>query len=161
MANEHYNWWEDPKNKEEVDRISWWDHPGNKEYFKLSISVIKSGDYWVATCNDDTKVFLGDKLHGCGQGKTKNEAIRRMFDIIRITHDYSEQCRLNYQRFVPFRCGNWKHIGGKWFIIYGINVYFRYGKGMKGGTYVPFTKLNILISNDWITYSNWKKKQKK
>lgn len=160
MAKENYNWWDDPKNKEEVERISWWNHEKNKETFSLPISVVNDGEWWVAACNDETKKLLGDRLHGCAQGKTKEEAIDEMFMLIRMAHDYSEECRLNYQRFVPFRKGDWKHTGGKWLIIFGIHIYFRYGKGMKGGAYLPFTKLNVSLSNEWTTYRKFKNERR-
>lgn len=157
MSNE-YNWWEDPKNKEEVERISWWNHPENKEYFRLPISVIRTDNVWVATCNDDTKVFLGEHLHGCAQGDTKEEAIQRMFELIQLAHNYSEECRRKYQRWVPFRKGAWNRTGGTWFVIFGIHFYFRRGKGMKGGRYIPFTKLNLSIYSEWAMYKRWKTK---
>lgn len=155
-----YSWWDDPKNKEEVERLSWWNHDNNKDTFAFPISVVKDGDWWVATCNDETKKLLGDNLHGCAQGKTKQQAIDKMFMIIRMGHDYAEECRLNYQRWVPFRKGDWNR-GARWFVIFGINFYFRYGNGMKGGRYVPFTKFNISISNEWAAYRNWKRNRKK
>lgn len=155
-----YNWWEDPKNKEEVEKLSWWNHPENKENFSLPISITNSDNIWVATLNDETEKYLGKELSGCAQGETKQDAIEKMFMLIRMSHNYSEECRLRYQRWVPFRKGNWKHSGGKWFTIFGISTYFRYGKGMKGGWYVPFTKLNIRISSEWSIYRNWKKNNK-
>lgn len=79
---------------------------------------------------------------------------------IRMTHDYSEECRLNYQRFVPFRKGDWKHTGWKWLALFGIHIHFRYGKGMKGGWYLPLTKLNISISNEWIIYQKFKNERR-
>ena len=51
MSNKNYNWWEDSKNKKEVERISWWNHPENKEDYMLPISVSESDGVWVATCN--------------------------------------------------------------------------------------------------------------
>jgi hypothetical protein len=154
-----YNWWDDPNNQEEVKRISWWNHPENKEDYMLPISVIESDGVWVAAFNDETKLVLGDRLSGCSQGETKAAAIEGLFKIVRITHDYSEQLVLRYQRWVPFRKGNWKHIGGTWFVVFGLHIYFRYGKNMKGGWYVPFTKLNISIHNEWIIYKNHKRNQ--
>ena len=159
--NKDYNWWTDPKNEEEVKRLSWWDDPKNKETFNLPISVVNSDGHWVATCNDETKKILGEGFNQCAQGKTKEEAINKMFMFIRMGDDYLEECRLNYQRWVPFRKGEWKQIGGKWIIIFGIHIYFRYGKGMKGGTYLPFTKLNICFSNEWTTYRKFKNEKKK
>ena len=155
------NWWEDPKNKEEIERISWWNHPENKEDYMLPISVVNSDGIWVATCNDETKEVLGEALHGCAQGDTKAEAIENMFQLIRFSHEYSEKCRRNYQRWVPFIKGSWNQIGSHWFIIFGWHVYFRYGKGMKGGKYIPFTKLNISIHSEWKTYKDYIKTQKR
>lgn len=138
---------------------NWWNKKKNKEYFELPISVIESDGTWIVTCNDETKLFLGDRLHACASGKSKEEAINKMFMMIRHLHNYSEDCRLNYQRFVPFEKGDWKHAGGKWFVIFGIEFYFRIGKSMIGGFYFPFTKINIKVSNQWIEYKNWKLKQ--
>lgn len=139
-----------------TDKYSWWNHEKNKEFYNFPISVIKEGDFWVATFNDETIKLWGDKLNGCGQGKTKEKAIEKLFLMVRISHDYSEECRCNYQRFVPFRKGDWKHIGGKWFTIFGINVFFRYGKNMKHGWYIPLTKLNISIHNQWKQYKKYR-----
>ena len=158
MEKEAYNWWTDPKNKEEVYRHSWWAHPENKTTFALPISVIKEGEMWVATTNKETEMYLGDRLHGCAQGETYKEAITHMFEIIRMSHEYSEECRLNYQRWVPFRKGDWKHTGGRWFVVFGHQIYFRYGTGMQGGWYIPFTKLNISYSSEWTGYKKWKEK---
>lgn len=160
MSKTDYSWWDDPKNQEQVKEISWWNHDENQAFFDLPISLIKEDELWVATTNEKTAVFLGHKLQGCAQGKTKEEAIRRMFALVKMSHEYSDECRLNYQRWVPFRKGDWKHSGGKWFVIFGIHFYFRYGKGMKGGWYIPFSKLNISISSEWTTYKNWKRNNK-
>lgn len=156
-----YNWWTDPQNKGQVEKISWWNHAQNKDFFSIPVSVINSHEnHWVATCNEDTDKILGNKLHSCAQGETKEDAILKMFKLIQYTHDYTEECRLNYQRFVPFRKGDWKRTGGRWFNIFGINFYFRYGKGIKGGRYIMFTKQNISIRSDWTIYKNWKKENK-
>lgn len=142
--------------KIEKENIQWWNDSKNKEFFNLPISIIKNDEWYIAAINDDTKSILGDNINACAQGKTKEEAVQKMFQIIRLSLNYNVECKLNYQRFVPFRKGNWKYNGGKWFIIFGINFYFRYGNNMKGGKYIPFTKLNISISNLWKTYKNYK-----
>jgi hypothetical protein len=155
--DKNYNWWEDPINKEEVQRLSWWEHPENKEIFPLPLSICKSGEYWVVAGNSDTKKYLGDKLDPCTQGKTKEEAIEKWFKMIQYQYNFIDCCRLKYQRWVPFKRGPWGHIGGKWFSIFGIHISFRYGKLNKGGWFVPFTHLNISMSNDWAAYRNYKK----
>jgi hypothetical protein len=60
-----YNWWTDPKNEKEVKKLSWWNHDRNKEDYMLPISVIETNGVWVASCNDETKLVLGDKLNCC------------------------------------------------------------------------------------------------
>ena len=111
----------------------WWEEDGNREHFKLPISVIKSGEFWVATCNDETDLILGEHLHAVAQGKTKEDAINSMMKMLRYTHEYTEECRVKYQRWVPFRKGDWNMVGGKWFVVFGLHFYFRYGKSMRHG----------------------------
>lgn len=147
ISNEHYKWWEDEKNQIKID-------------FPISLT---SGEhrgvmYFVATTNEHTKKYLGELCQGAGQGNTKEEAINELFSSLRVLHQFNMDRMLNYERWVPFRIGNWLHIGGTWFAIYGFKFYFRYGSGMKGGRYIPFTKLNISITNLWIVYKKWKRK---
>lgn len=153
------DWWENPKNKEEVDRLSWWNHPENKKFFSLPVSVVKDGKWYVASTNSETEKYLGQDLTGCAQGKTEEEALNRLFQVIKWCHEHSEESRLRYGRWVPLKIGPWGHTGGNWFAFFGLNVYFRYGKNMKGGFYIPLTKLNISFTNEWTTYRNWKKER--
>lgn len=146
----NYNWWTDPENKKEVEEMSWWNHKENKEDYLLPISIIESEGVWVASCNDETKLVLGEKLYGCAQGNTKAEAIENLFKVIRFSHESIVDEAENYKKWAPFRKGNWANKGGTWFAIFGVNIYLRKGKGMKGGYYIPFTKLNISIYNEWI-----------
>lgn len=153
---EEYNWWKDPKNLEEVNRISWWTKSENRAYVELPIALVNDGIYWVASTIDENK-FLGEHLHSCVQARSQDEAISKLFEMIRFRAIYSEGCRLRYQRFVPFRKGPWGQTGGNWISVFGIHIYIRYGKTMKGGWYVPFTQLNISTYSDWCTYRKWKK----
>lgn len=157
---EDYNWWEDPKNKEEIERVSWWNHPENKEYFNFPISVIQSGNHWTVTGSDETRKLISKNLTHCSQGDTKEEAIERFFELIRFTEEFNTKRVLSYQRWVPFRKGPWGKTGGNWFAIFGYHISFRYGKNMKYGFYIPLTKLNISFSSDWRAYGNWLKKNK-
>jgi len=150
-----YNWWTDPKNKDSVEKLSWWNHPENRKIVYLPISLVHDDGYWVASCSDETKKFLGE-LHSCAQGKSEEEAINNMFEMLRFSYEYEVECRLRYQRWVPLRVGPWGMSGGRWFSVFGINVSFRHGDNMLGGWYVQFTKLNISIHSDWSAYKNWK-----
>jgi len=142
-----------------MENFNWWDDPKNKETFDLPISVINEDEYWVVSFTKETQLLLGEQMNHCAQGKTKEEAIDRLFAVVRFTNDYLEECGLSHQRWVPFRKGDWKHIGGKWIIIFGIQIYFRYGKGMKGGAYFPFTNLNVSVSSEWTAYKKYKAKK--
>jgi hypothetical protein len=152
-----YNWWEDPKNAEEVKRISWWEHPENKTTVEIPVSIVSDGKYWCVGTNKDTERLIGE-VPISSKGESREDAVSSFFSILKFHLMFEEQCRLSYQRFVPFRKGPWGHIGGNWFAIFGIHVSFRYGKNMKGGWYIPFTKLNISVHNDWSVYRNWKNK---
>lgn len=158
--NKAYNWWDDPKNAEEVKRISWWEHDENKTTIQLPVSIIKRDDcdrYTIAA-NKDTKELIGD-IGGASSAYSKDEVAISFWNTIKFHQKFLTEQRLNYQRWVPFRKGPWGKIGGNWFAIFGFHVYFRYENKikLKGGWYFPFTKLNISFSNDWIIYTNWKK----
>jgi hypothetical protein len=158
--DKNYNWWTDPKNKKEVDKISWWEHTENKTTIEIPVSIVNDGEYWCVGSNKDTEKLVGKSLSAISaSGKTKEEAISEFFVMMKTIYFFEEDCRLKYQRWVPFIKGNWSKQGGTWFVIFGIHFYFRYGNGMKGGWYIPFTKLNISIHSDWTTYRNWKKKK--
>lgn len=163
MKKEDYNWWEDPKNKAEIERISWWNKAENKQNINFPVSIVEEngGTHFTITFNDETNSLLGKRMSVVAGGKTKEEAIEKFFMLMKMTHEYTEECRLSYQRFVPFRKGDWKHTGGRWFIIFGFQVFFRYGKGMKHGFYIPFTNLNINFSSEWKVYNKFKKENKK
>lgn len=133
---------------------SWWGNPIHKENIPLSISIIQDGDFWVASTNNETETLLGQQISSVAQGKSKEQAIAKLFEFIRIGNSHMEKQAISYERFVPFIKGDWKNKGGRWFTIFGFMFYFRYGKNNKYGWYVPFTKLNISFENKWKTYKN-------
>lgn len=82
-------------------------------------------------------------------GKNKEEAENEFWNHVNILHLYYKKRADELDKWKPLQIGPWG-IGGKWFTIYGIQVYFRYGKNMKYGWYIPFTKLNVMITNHWL-----------
>lgn len=155
------NWWEDPKNKDEVDRLSWWEHPENKGSISLPVSIIETDDGgYVIGSNKETEATIG-KVGGTASGKTRKEAIDEYWKLLKFHYKFLNEERLNYQRWVPFKKGPWGKTGGNWFAVFGIQVYFRYGKKMKGGWYIPFTNLNISFSSYWKLYRKLKSKKLK
>jgi hypothetical protein len=155
MKQPEYNWWTDPNNADEVAKLSWWEHAANKVDVKLPISVISNNGTWVASTNEETEKLLGDGLTGVAQAKTQEDAINKLFLILRMNHEFAEEKYRDYMRWVPFMKGDWSYSGGRWFTVFGINVYFRYGKNMKRGFYVPLTKLNIMVSSHWTSYKKY------
>lgn len=83
------------------------------------------------------------------QKNTKEDAIKAFWITVSIhlQHLNDRSCLLD--RVHPLQIGPWKHRGGRWFSTFGLNFYFRVGKGMKGGFYLPFTNLNVSFSNYW------------
>lgn len=158
---EQCNWWDDPKNKEEVERISWWDHPENQITIELPVAVIQDDKYWCVTASKETEKLIGDNLGGCSQGESREEAIKEFFSLIKWHHEFINERMLSYERWVPFRKGQWNKTGGTWFVIFGLHFYFRYGKQNKGGFFIPFTWLNISFYSEWITYRNYKRERAK
>jgi hypothetical protein len=120
----------------------------NKYESKLSIpvDVFKDGEYFVITTNEVSEAILGAIVV---QGKTFEEAEEQFWSLARFMKEYDEERSRELDKWKFFQKGDWKHIGGTWFTLMGINVYFRKGKGMKGGRYIPFTKLNISVHNHW------------
>lgn len=156
----NYNWWTDPKNAEEAYKYLWWEHPENKETYSFPISAIQDGKYWVVASNSETEKLIGD-IGNSAQSETKDDAIKRYFEIIKWHHEFLKEESMSFKRWVPFRKGQWGKIGGNWFSVFGLHIYFRYGKQNKGGWFVPFTYLNISINNDWRLYRRYKQQKKK
>lgn len=155
-----YNWWNDPKNEEEIKRISWWDHDENKTQMSIPISVIEKDGHWTVAANKDTKKIIGNVFDGvvASSSESREDAIERFLKISSMKEEFQEDCMREYQRWVPVRVGDWNNRGGKWISIFGFHVYFRYGKGMKGGFYIPFSILNVSFSSDWSSHRNYKNK---
>lgn len=116
-----YNWWDDPKNTEQVKRISWWEHPENKITIELPVSIIQDGDYWCIGSNRETEELIGENLSSISAtGHTKEEAVARFFWLLKASYSIEQKGRIKYQRWVPFRKGDWGHVGGKWFVVFGL-----------------------------------------
>lgn len=140
--------------------LNWANNPKHKDTFPFPISTIYDGKWWVATVNEDTEKLIGDEIGACALGETEEDAIRKMFMLIRYQFEHHKEEALRYERWVPIIVGSWGRIGGTWISIFGIKFYFRYGSGMRGGVYVPLTKLNISTQSAWKAYKNWKLNKK-
>lgn len=102
----------------------------------------------IITNNDETNKFLNIPI--VVQAKSLEKAINNYWETVRCHLDYLEKRDRELDKWKPFQKGDWNHIGGNWFTVFGLNFYFRYGKNMKHGFYIPFTKLNIMFKNYWL-----------
>lgn len=121
----------------------------NTDKIEIPIGYEQDGDIVVLFNTSDTDKLIGANIGIVVQGDSVAEAKRQYLLTLSGHIQWLEKRSRELEKWKPFQKGDWKHIGGKWFTIFGINVYFRTGKGMKGGWYVPFTKLNVKIFNHW------------
>lgn len=121
----------------------------DKEHIQMSIPalLIREENCYVIVATDEGEAMLGQAAYS--QGTTREEAEKEFWNMIRFLNEYYEQRSRELDCWKPIQIGDWKHIGGTWFTVYGFHFYFRRGNGMQGGWYVPGTKLNISISNCW------------
>lgn len=152
---------EDKEYFEKWKDYMWWEKEENKQSIPLPVSIAEGDGYWNICTNSETAKLIGEHLHAVDFGETREEAIENFYESIKIQHEYTLMRMLDYERWVPFRVGPWKTIGGKWFAIFGITFHFRYGKDMKGGWYIPFTKLNISVASAWKRYKEFVSDMKK
>jgi len=121
----------------------------NPEKINLTIPAIlfKEGDSFTIMTTDETEKIIGQPLFATG--KTREDAEQKLWEMLRFINEYNEERSRELNKYKFFQHGPWGEIGGSWFSILGINVYFRKGKNMIGGWYIPFTKMNIRIHNHW------------
>jgi hypothetical protein len=113
----------------------------------VPVALVHEGEYYCIITTPETEKMLGDSPYS--QGKTQQEAIDKFWYMHRAMQAHYKHRAKLLDRWMPFEKGDWKNKAGKWFKVFGINVYFRIGKGMQHGWYMPFTKLNIMVSNYW------------
>lgn len=108
----------------------------------------EGGKHYVTTNDEDNP--LSDHMSIFAQGNTFEDAKKSFIKQYRsfIKHYYIKRSN-ELHRWKPFESGDWSKTGGRWFTIFGFQFYFRYGDGMKGGWYIPFTKLNVSFTNYW------------
>lgn len=113
----------------------------------LMVESENGKDCFVIVTNEESEKILQQAL--CVQGDSLDDCEKKFWEQFQVINEYNKKRSNELDKWKPFQKGDWKHIGGSWFIIFGINAYFRKGKGMKGGWYIPFTKMNISINNYW------------
>jgi hypothetical protein len=129
------------------DKFEDWGYKTEPIKISVNAELVIDGDHFLITTTDESEKIFGNAY---GQGKTIEEAEKEFWKMVKFINDYNEERSRELDKWKLFQKGDWKHIGGTWFTVLGINVYFRRGLGMKGGWYVPFTKLNISMHNHWL-----------
>lgn len=118
----------------------------SRGYVRLPVEVIVGPDGYVLS----TDTSVNEHGHVCVSfGKTRKRAEEDYLSHLNVMWRYYKDRSRELDLWKPFQSGDWSSIGGKWIIVYGIHVYFRVGSGMRGGWYVPFTRLNIMVVNLW------------
>lgn len=121
----------------------------DKEQITMGIPalLIKEEGTYCIVATDEGEAILGQPAYSSGD--TLEEAQKEFWTMLRLMNEYHEKRSRELDCWKPFQKGDWSHIGGSWFTVFGIHVYFRYGQNMKYGWYIPGTKLNISINNYW------------
>lgn len=84
------------------------------------------------------------------QGDTLEDAEAEFWLYLRVGYNFYKDRSEELDKWKPLQLGAWKGIATHWITIFGLHLYFRYGKNMKYGWYIPFTKLNITFTNYWL-----------
>lgn len=117
------------------------------EFVKLPIIRVRSdGKCHIITRTNDKDV-IGKGIIAVGD--TFEDAEDQFWELLKTTSTHERKRSNELNKWKPFQKGNWSSTGGTWLIVYGIKIYWRYGKNMRYGWYIPFTKMNIMIVNYW------------
>lgn len=129
------------------------------EEIKTHISLpvkhyISRGEHYITPNKEYTNMGF------CATGKTFEEAEKDFLKYMKFSNVYNMDEISMLNKRAIFVGGDWSRMGGRWFQILGFHFYFRYGKNMHGGWYIPFTKLNIRINNLWLKNKEKKENEK-
>lgn len=113
----------------------------------LEVEIITSEEGVCISTTDKSYDIIG--FHIVVQENTLEAATEHFWKSAKIASSYHQKRSKELNKWKPFQKGEWKSTAGSWFIVYGFKFYFRYGADMKGGWYIPLTKMNITITNLW------------
>lgn len=128
------------------------DNKWKEDYIKIPLLYTETEDGKKIIINIENEFhdkYLGHSAGIVCSGNNLEQAKERVLAMMAANVSFSDEIWDRYQKWALLDWGPWTR-GGKWFRILGITFNFRYGKNMKGGFYIPFSKLNISISNAWI-----------
>lgn len=114
---------------------------------QIPVTYAQENDHHIINSNDATEKLLDIPV--VVQADSKEEAIEKYWIIVQSHLRFHQWIYRRHSRWALFYRGAWKGMATHWFSVLGFNFYFRRGKGMKGGFYIPFTKLNITFRNHW------------
>lgn len=109
---------------------------------------LEDGEHHLLFTIEPTEEVIG-RVGIVVEGDTLQQAKEEFLKTLKVHLRWEGERSRELDKWKPFQKGNWKHIGGTWFNIFGLNFYFRKGKNMKGGFYIPLTNLNIMFTNHW------------
>lgn len=116
-----------------------------KHKIGIEVELFEDDGKFVICPVDNCPIFQGI----VSQGHTLEAAEKKFIQLAGYMQEYYIERSNDLDRWKPFNKGNWSRRGGTWFTVFGVGLYFRFGQGMKGGFYVPLTKMNITFTNHW------------
>lgn len=113
---------------------------------ELPVMYVQTEDCYVMWSDNETDKLLDIPV--VVQADSKEAAIKQFWISVKCNQEFYRYIYRRHQRWALFDKGPWVR-GGRWFSVLGFHFNFRVGKNMKGGVYVPFTKLNISFTSFW------------
>ena len=126
-------------------------------YIKIPVEKTQEENIISLIPSEETYKTFEPYIFFVAKGGTLEEAEKDYFNILNEHIKWLQEEHLKLNCWKPLRLGPWENGMGKWFSVFGMHFYFRIGKGMQGGFYIPFTNLNISFNNNWKTLKKWKK----
>ncbi len=125
---------------------------GERITLEIPVGMIEGDGGFVIFNTKETDQILG-KVSIVIQEESLEEAKRVYLILLKSHIEWAEDRSRQLDKWKPFqKSGKNTMTRSFWFMIFGMHFYFRRGKGMKGGWYIPFTNLNISFHNYWIPY---------
>lgn len=118
-----------------------------KKSIKIPVEYRKENGTHIIRTTEETKKYFGQ--HIIGYADNSADAEKDFWRYVKTLNEYHLNRSIELDKWKPLQLGDWSHTGGKWITVFGFHINFRYGEGMKGGFYIPLTKLNISFVNYW------------
>lgn len=114
---------------------------------KIPVKYRKEGNTHIIRTTKKSEKYFGQYIMGYADNSA--DAEKEFWEYVKSVNNYHFERSKELDKWKPLQLGDWSQMGGRWITVFGFHFNFRYGKGMKGGFYIPFTKFNISFTNYW------------